>query len=323
MLGKVSGMPEFVKPDGGLQAFAGMSYCRLGESARALGAQAEKAVQQAKEGQHRTPKDSFVEVFDEGVHGEPVLPQQPQVGSWEVFLKQLIENESIEFHFQPVCACENGKPFYYEALARIDVDGSLLNAGVFVPIIEQFHMEIDFDKLVIKQLMQYLKAQSNDNRHMLSVNVSSHSVRDETFLDWLLVTVGESPELAPYLIFEVPELSIRSSHGKLKRLAEGLQGMGAKLTIDHFGTTNSSFGYLSGLPLFSIKIDHSYIRDIEVNREHQMFVQSLVSVARSRNILLTAEMVEAKSQWELLTSFQLDGAQGYYLGEPKALELVA
>ena len=229
----------------------------------------------------------------------------------------------MEFHYQPVLSCVDQSLMHYEALARIRVGGELLNAGIFIPLVERFDLEEAFDKLTVSALIKRLNDLDVDKRAALAINLSSHSVRNEAFIDWLIDRVSTHKNIAPYLIFEVPELTVRTVHGKLKRLAEGLKEVGAKLSIDHFGTTNSSFGYLSGLPLYSIKVDHSYIRDIQDNLDHQFFVQSLVRIAHSRNILLTAEMVEHQAQWDLLRSFQLDGAQGYYLGEPRSPDLAA
>ena len=172
-------------------------------------------------------------------------------------------------------------------------------------------------------MIEQLRAQPPAERVPLAVNLSSHSIRSEDFDTWLLATLQAHPDVAPYLIFEVPEITVRTAHGKLRWLADGLKEQSAKLTIDHFGTTNSSFGYLSGLQLYSIKVDSSYIRDIAANLDHQFFVQSLVRIAHSRQILLTAEMVEDAAQWELLRRFHLDGAQGYFLGQPQAEKVAA
>jgi len=302
----------------GLEIYGGMSFCQIGEDARLMEAQADIALQKAQ-----NVKGGNFELFDEDVHGDPLSPKLAQVENWDEFLSDVIDRKDVEFHYQPVLSCVDQSLMHYEALARIRVDGELLNAGIFIPLVERFDLEEAFDKLTVSALIKRLTDLDDNKRAALAINLSSHSVRNEAFIDWLIDRVSAHQNIASYLIFEVPELTVRTAHGKLKRLAEGLKAVGAKLSIDHFGTTNSSFGYLSGLPLYSIKVDHSYIRDIQDNLDHQFFVQSLVRIAHSRNILLTAEMVEHQAQWDLLRSFQLDGAQGYYLGEPRSPDLAA
>ena len=295
-----------------VKLYAGLSACNVGDDPKLLEAQAAAALERAESFQ-----SGHVEVYDQAAHGEALAPSMPGVSNWAGFLEEVISKKKVVLHYQPVISCVDQALMHYEVLARVAVEGKLITAGHFIPLVERFDMVSRFDRMIIERLIEQLKNQQNGKRVPLAVNLSSHSVREEDFDGWLLATLRNHPDVAPYLIFEVPEITVRTAHGKLRRLAAGLRELGAKLTIDHFGTTNSSFGYLSGLQLYSIKVDSSYIRDIEDNLDHQFFVQSLVRIAHSRQILLTAEMVEGEGQWDLLRRFQLDGAQGYFLGEPQ------
>lgn len=315
-LGRILALDALKQGGVSVRIHAGMSHCQPGQDARLLEAKASAALERAL----RFPS-GHLECYSEADHGDALVPALDGVDNWAAFLRDTIERRNVVLHYQPVISCVDQHLMHYEVLARIDVNGNLITAGHFIPVVERFALMVDFDKMMISLLIEQLRAQTS--RTPLAVNLSSHSVRSEGFDDWLLDTLQANRDIAPYLIFEVPELTVRIAHGKLRRLANGFKKVGAKLTIDHFGTTNSSFGYLSGLPLYSIKVDHSYIRDIEDNLDHQFFVQSLVRIAHSRQILLTAEMVEGAEQWNLLRRFQLDGAQGYFLGQPQAERLAA
>lgn len=301
-----------------VQLFAGMSTCLPGQDPKLIEAQANAALERAL-----SYRSGHLECYSESTHGDALVPSMPGVSNWASFLRDIIDRRKVVLHYQPVMSCVDQSLMHYEVLARIAVEGKLITAGHFIPLVERFAMVEEFDRMVVTQLIGQLKGQSKGPRIPLAVNLSSHSIRSEGFDDWLLEQLQANREVAPYLIFEVPELTVRTAHGKLRRLATSLKEVGAKLTIDHFGTTNSSFGYLSGLPLYSIKVDNSYIRDIERNLDHQFFVQSLVRIAHSRQILLTAEMVEGAEQWNLLRRFQLDGAQGYFLGQPQPGKVAA
>ncbi len=295
-----------------ISLYVGISVCKLGDDPKLLEAQAGAALERAQ-----SYPSGRIEIYDETAHGDALAPSMPGISNWASFLENVLERRNVVLQYQPVMSCVDQTLMHYEVLARVSVDGKLITAGHFIPLVERFKMITRFDQMVVEKLIEQLK-QQGQRRVPLAVNLSSHSIRDEDFDGWLLDTVHRNRDVAPYLIFEVPEVTVRTAHGKLRRLANGLKEMGAKLTIDHFGTTNSSFGYLSGLQLYSIKVDSSYIRDIEQNLDHQFFVQSLVRIAHSRQILLTAEMVEGQQQWDLLRRFQLDGGQGYFLGEPQS-----
>lgn len=301
-----------------VQLFAGMSTCLPGQDPKLIEAQANAALERAL-----SYRSGHLECYSEASHGDALVPSMLGVSNWASFLRDIIDRRKVVLHYQPVMSCVDQSLMHYEVLARIAVEGRLITAGHFIPLVERFAMVEEFDRMVVNLLIDQLKAQSKGPRTPLAVNLSSYSVRSEGFDDWLIGLLQANRDVAPYLIFEVPELTVRTAHGKLRRLATSLKEVGAKLTIDHFGTTNSSFGYLSGLPLYSIKVDNSYIRDIERNLDHQFFVQSLVRIAHSRQILLTAEMVEGAEQWNLLRRFQLDGAQGYYLGQPQPARVAA
>ncbi len=310
-LGKIQQIDGMNLGGADVQMFFGIGSCGVGEDAKLLEAQANVALERAQD-----YRAGHIEVFDEREYGDPLAPKLAGVSNWASFLEDVLERQKIQFHYQPVMSCVDQTLMHYEVLARVSVGGKLVAAGHFIPLVERFNMITRFDRVVIQMLIQYL--QQGERRAPIAINLSTQSVRDEAFEPWLLDLLHRHRDIAPYLIFEVPEVTVRTAHGKLRRLAVGLRELGAKLTIDHFGTTNSSFGYLSGLQLYSIKVDSSYIRDIEKNLDHQFFVQSLVRIAHSRQILLTAEMVEGAEQWDLLRRFQLDGGQGYFLGEPQS-----
>ncbi|MCG8315846.1 MAG: EAL domain-containing protein [Pseudomonadales bacterium] len=310
-LRRICELPVFQSGGTSLSVSVGMSFCNIGGDPRLLEVQANSALTEARQ----QGGDLFV-VFDEATHGDPLSPKLSQVDDWEAHLKSIINQKQVTFEFQPILSCVDQSVMHYEALARIEVKGEMLNAGLFLPLVERYGLEESFDQMIVRAVIETLETQAVSERRPIAVNIAPHSIRSDDFIDWLITKVGHHGSVSGLLIFEVPEVAVRLSHGKLRRLADGLKAAGAKLSIDHFGTTNSSFGYLSGLPLYSIKVDQSYIRDIRDNLDNQFFVQSLVRIAHSRNILLTAEMVEQEVQWNLLRSFQLDGAQGYYLGKP-------
>lgn len=306
-----------------LQVYAGIAVSAADgelhlERPRLLESQADNALQKAQ-----VADAERIQVYDPSGMPSTSVERPAGVDDWESFLRDVIEQRRFTFHYQPVVSCVDQSLLHYEVLARIKLKDQVLAAGVFMPLVERYRLVQALDQAIVSVLVEQMLRKTPDQRIPVAVNLSSHSVREEQFVDWLLDYLSHHQEATRHLIFEVPEVTVRSAHGRLKTLAEGLKRLGAKLAIDHFGSTNSSFGYLSGLPLYSIKVDQSYIRDIGDNLDNQFFVQSLVRIAHSRQVMLTAEMVESSVQWELLRRFQLDGAQGFFLGKPAEINLLS
>lgn len=322
-IAEIKALEPLIQSQSPLEVYAGIALCEVGRDVstlkpRAVEAQADSALQKAM-----TEKEVQVHVFDPSREQDPLAERVRGVDDWESFLREVIEQRRFTFHYQPVVSCLDQSLLHYEVLARIKTKEEVLAAGVFMPLVERYRLVQSFDQAIVSMLVEQMTKKEADQRIAVAVNLSSHSVREEHFVEWLLDYLADHHDVARYLIFEVPEATVRSAHGRLKTLAEGLKRLGAKLAIDHFGSTNSSFGYLSGLPLYSIKVDQSYIRDIGDNLDNQFFVQSLVRIAHSRQVMLTAERVESAMQWDLLRRFQLDGAQGFFLGKPAEINLLS
>jgi len=169
VLNDIRALDEVCQGGSGLEIYGGMSYCQVGEDARLMEAQADIALQKAQ-----NTKGGNFEFFDEEVHGDPLSPKLAQVDNWEQFLSDIIDRKEVEFHYQPVLSCVDQSLMHYEALARIRVDGELLNAGIFIPLVERFDLEEAFDKLTVSALIKRLTDLDDNKRAALAINLSSH-----------------------------------------------------------------------------------------------------------------------------------------------------
>jgi EAL domain-containing protein (putative c-di-GMP-specific phosphodiesterase class I) len=102
----------------------------------------------------------------------------------------------------------------------------------------------------------------------------------------------------------------------VQALAERLSACGARLSVDHVGRSFGPLSYLRTLKVDSLKIDGSFMRSLEQNRDNRFFVQALAEIARGLEIQVIAEAVETEKIWGLLAGLGVDGAQGYYVGRP-------
>jgi EAL domain-containing protein (putative c-di-GMP-specific phosphodiesterase class I) len=140
---------------------------------------------------------------------------------------------------------------------------------------------------------------------------------DRTFVDWLVARLAAQPAVAKYIVVEVAEYSIINNIETVQQAFERFRGAGAQCSIDRFGQSTTSVGYLRALPVDYIKIDGSYTRGIAEASDSQFFVQALVGIAHGLGIKVITEYIESEREFETVKRLMVDGAQGYYIGRPE------
>lgn len=244
-----------------------------------------------------------------------------EAGYWVERLGEVIARKSIVLCFQPIMSIKDGAAaLHHETLLRIrEPDGRLLSAGVFLPIAQKLGLGVELDKVVIRHLKEIVAA-GIEEKGPLAVNLSPATLGAPGFAEWLRDELADSPGFASRLIIELPERGAVDQLESVKHLAEKVNGLAVKISLDHFGRGFVSFGYLSNLKADYLKIDGSYIHGIDQNKENQFFVQTLAKIAHGLGIKIIAESVETQSEWEMLKNLEVDGGQGYFLGKPRCEE---
>lgn len=235
-------------------------------------------------------------------------------GEWRNLLRGIIDEGLIQLYYQPVFD-RHRKLLHSEVLVRMDIDGQLQNAGTFLPQVERFALADALDKNVLT----LLAAQPASRSQKFSVNLSPRSVALPSFREWLQGFLAEHPQLARNLVLEVSESVVLSHAGALTQLVQSVGEWGTQVALDHFGVAGSAFNYLQTLPLYCLKVDRSFISQLETRQDNQFFVKSLAHIAHSCDMLLLAEGVESEVEWALIQQLGLDGGQGYLLGRPDAV----
>jgi EAL domain-containing protein (putative c-di-GMP-specific phosphodiesterase class I) len=123
--------------------------------------------------------------------------------------------------------------------------------------------------------------------------------------------------VAERLIFEMPEYVALARLDMVKDFISRIGQFGVRFSLDHFGRSFSSLAYLHSLKIHYIKVDGSYLRTLDQNRDNQFFVQALADIAHGLDIQVIAESVESEEVWDLLPSLHFDAAQGYFIGRPE------
>jgi len=259
---------------------------------------------------------------------QPIAANQPDIHSmesWRKRLRDIIDRGAIRLYMQAVYEPEmkDCAILHREVLARIDDESSSgVNAGVFMPLAERFGLASQFDKLTITRLLEYL-AHDPDSASLYAINLSSTSLHDAVFIQWLCSSLGHSPALAKRILVEFPENAVLANIENAHNLVERLNALGCMTGIDHFGRGFASFGYLRSMGVSYVKIDSSYIRGIDSNSDNQFFVQALADTLHSLDIQVIAHAVESAAERRMLASLNIDGLQGHLTGRPDLAPSIA
>ncbi len=291
----------------------GIGYYSVDVTGSELLAGADTALRQAQQkGPNQWALLEKGEIGEANIHGAE---------HWTRIIENVIEKKRLSFLFQPAKTALSGgvgDVLHYEALARIKVeDGSPVPAAVFMPMVERINLSTQFDKTLVEMGMELI-SDSPDSDAVYSLNLFSASVYDEKFRGWLVDTLKSAgPKVASRIMFEISEYVALVDLDSFQSLIKSVSDVGSRCILDNFGSSSKSFGYLRGLHLEFIKLDGSYVKNLSINKDNQLFIRAISDVAHGLDIDVIAKSVESEEDLQILHSLRVDGAQGYYVGEPK------
>jgi diguanylate cyclase (GGDEF)-like protein len=294
----------------------GMSFSPDIENARDLLVEADLAMKKA---QSNNRVSSWAELGNsqEGVEA-PLLSRS--IPEWRTLLEVELDNKTLPIALQPIFSMDK-QVVGQEVFARLESEGRMITAGIFMPLVERFGLSVRFDQLVLDRVATFENTIPQDQ--FICINLCVGSIQSEEFISWLGDWLARHSKLATRLIVEIPEHAMRMIE-PVQILAQLLQSYSVRLGIDHFGLDSTTFGYLASLPLHHAKVHHSFIQDIHSKPDNRFYIESLAQIVRSRDILLMVEGVESQDEWDVVQTLGVDGAQsvdalqGFWLGLPKA-----
>jgi len=280
-----------------------------GQTARELTAAADMAVYRAKRDGRGRP-----------VFFEPTLRLQAEriyrlIGR----LGAAIERGEIIPHYQPLLDLRTGQIVGFEALARWrHPERGLLSPVHFAEALDVPDVAQAMTRRMIDAIVSDIKDWNNDAvpAHV-SVNVTSFDLRQPEFASEISEKLWENGLSSRQLAIEVTETTVLSRDAD--RIAEtlgALQALGFSVALDDFGTGFASLSHLLKLPVNSLKIDRSFVADIETSAKTTALVRSLVSLAGALGLDIVAEGVETREQLDLLRALGCHLVQGYLIAEP-------
>ena len=267
---------------------------------------AENALEQAR----GNGRDGFM-VYELSAQKESARIRQMAVAD-EVIAA--LKDNRLKLAYQPLIHAKTRKVMHHEALLRMErVNGEIVTAGYFVPAAEQLGIVHLIDRFALESVIAKLKAHKSAS---LGVNVSGTAAGDPAWLQSFVDHVRDNQDVANRLIVELTETAALHHFEENARFVSQLREMGVRVAIDDFGAGYTSFRNLQMLHVDIVKIDGSYIKDLSASPENQVFVRTLVGLAKNFNMRVVAEWVSNDADAFLLQSFGVDYFQGFHFGEP-------
>lgn len=258
------------------------------------------------------------------VYAPEMNPYRPQQLSLMAELREAIEEDALLLYFQPQIHAPSGSIGGFEALVRWQhpVRG-FISPEEFIPLAEQTRLIQPLTDWVIRRAILFGKRLDELGCDAnLSVNVSVNNLRERDFcrrLQQLLTQVQMPPQR---LVLEITETAALTELDKAQAVLNNLREVGVRLSIDDFGTGYSSMTYLRQLPVQEIKIDNSFIREMDQSAADATIVKSLIDMCHSLGFVVVAEGVESEAIQAQLEAMGCDLLQGYHLCRPGSADAI-
>lgn len=235
-------------------------------------------------------------------------------------IRQALVNDEFELYYQPKVNMVTGKVFGAEALIRwIHPEKGLIPPLEFLPTVEGTDLEIKIGNWVIKKAISQIELWRNLNVTIeVSVNISAQHLLSEFFYADLSAALRKHPTVeAKYLQLEILESSMLGDLNSITSVIKACQDtLGVKAALDDFGTGYSSLSHLRRLPVDTIKVDQTFIRDMLDDPSDYAIVDGIIGLANSFNREVIAEGVETIEHGLMLLLMGCEQAQGYGIARP-------
>lgn len=225
-----------------------------------------------------------------------------------------LKDNRLAFAYQPIVSAKDRVAVHYECLLRlVRPDGSVAQAGQFIPAAEQLGLVRQVDRRALEMAIAELHAYPNIR---LAVNVSGTVASDRCWLESFVDYLRANQSVVPRMVVELTETAALNDFEEGTRFISNLRDMGCKVAIDDFGAGFTSFHNLKMLRVDIVKIDGAFVRGLTSSRENQIFVRTLVELAKHFHLDTVAEWVGSAEEAQLLETLGVQYFQGYHCGEP-------
>jgi Amt family ammonium transporter len=259
---------------------------------------------------------TLIKVFDKNM-----LEQAVESLQLENDMRRAIQNQEFILHYQPIVRLDDKRIIGLEALIRwAHPEHGIICPAKFIPKAEEIGLINQIGNWVIsegcRQMKEWHATLPGFDEVDLSINISGQQFLQPEFADTIAGVIHDHALDPSKLKFEITEtVLIKNTVSSIKTLL-ALKDIGIKLALDDFGTGYSSFAYLQQFPLDDLKIDMSFIQQLDVDSETYEIVKSIVGLAKKLGLKVVAEGVETEAQLNQVQRLDFDMVQGFWIAKP-------
>ena len=233
---------------------------------------------------------------------------------WAKQIRKAIKEDRIITFYQPIVNNLNHKIEKYESLVRlIDEEGNIVLPSNFLEVSKKSKLYPYITRIVLERCLNTFK----NTDLSVSVNISILDILDPETYQFIERKLKENFHMAGRLVFEIVESEGVENYAYVKNFADMVKSLGCKIALDDFGSGYSNFSHIMKLNVDFLKIDSSLIRDIHIDRNAELIVQTIVTFSKWLGIKTIAEYVHSKEVFDKILQLGIDYSQGFYFGEPK------
>jgi diguanylate cyclase (GGDEF)-like protein/PAS domain S-box-containing protein len=271
-----------------------------------------------------------VHVYQEGEAG---LVKRHGEMQWVARIRQALQENRFQLCRQAIVPVSRDIQCveHYEVLLRlVDEAGSVVPPGAFLSAAERYGLMPLIDRWVVGTLFanygrkfreQWGMYKARESGGFYTINISGVTLSDHAFLDFVRERLQQWDVPPSMICFEITETAAIANLPHAIRFIHELQAVGCRFALDDFGSGFSSFAYLRNLPVDYLKIDGSFVKDMEMNPVDHAMVEAINNIGHVLGIRTIAEYVERPATMDSLRELKVDLAQGFEIGMPEALEI--
>ncbi|CAB9493504.1 EAL domain-containing protein [Alteromonas macleodii] len=239
----------------------------------------------------------------------------------EIKLRQAIENNSLAIYLQPKYDFNSDEVFSAESLVRMfDENGNVIGPDEFIPLAEETGLIHQLGKQVLRKSCEFIARCNDRGKHFkVAVNVAAKQLANPGFADEVAEIIHATGIEASSIELEVTESALMHDFEQTRDILNKLTSLGVTLALDDFGTGYSSLSYLRQFPLNVLKIDRSFVIDMDKEQQAHDIVTAIVHLALSLELTIVAEGIETQSHFNELKALGCHQGQGYFMCRPIAI----
>lgn len=261
------------------------------------------------------------EVFDKVMHARAVAMLK-----LEANLQRAIDQQEFVVHYQPIVSLTTGQLVGFEALIRWQSPDGMISPNQFIPMAEDNGMIVPIGEWILRSACQQLRAWQQEFPHaaalQMSVNLASRQLAEESLIAQIETILQSTGLLGNCLKLELTERMLMENSAVVVSRLEKLKQRNIRLSIDDFGTGFSSLSYLHQFPIDTLKIDRSFVDQIDSTTSQSGIVQAIVNLAHALEMDAIAEGIETQQQVQTLQTLGCEYGQGYFFSRPLPAEQV-